>query len=128
VRQRLDGLRMLGTEVAVVDGTPVGVLLAFALCLDPAAGSQAVRAAALSALRGLRTPLGGALYVSAAVAAIAGLPGVDAVETTEARRLDEPAGTVHTVIQAAPDEVLVLDDDPARPERGRLDVVVRGGR
>jgi hypothetical protein len=128
VRLELDGLRMLGTEVAVVEGAPVGVLLALALCLTPAADSQAVRAAALRALRGVRVPLGGALYVSAAIAAVAGLPGVDAVEVTEARRLDEPAGTVRTVIEAAPDEVLVLDDDPARPERGRIDVTVRGSR
>ena len=53
-------------------------------------------------------------------------PGVDAVEPTEARRLSEPAGTVHDVIVVAPDEVAVLDDDPARPERGRLDITVKG--
>ena len=56
------------------------------------------------------------------------MPGVDAVEALEARRLDEPPGTVQQVIAFAPDEVGVLDDDPARPERGRLDVTVRGGR
>jgi hypothetical protein len=35
---------------------------------------------------------------------------------------------VRTVIAVAADEVVVLDDDPARPERGRIDIVVRGGR
>jgi hypothetical protein len=32
------------------------------------------------------------------------------------------------VLAFAPDEVPVLDDDPARPERGRIDVLVRGAR
>jgi hypothetical protein len=33
---------------------------------------------------------------------------------------------VHEVITFGPDEVAVLDDDPARPARGRLDVRVHG--
>ena len=72
--------------------------------------------------------LGAAVYVSAVVAAVAALPGVDAVEPQEARRLSDPPGTVRDVITVAPDEVAVLDDDPAQPGRGRLDIVVRGGR
>jgi hypothetical protein len=88
-----------------------------------------VRAAALRALRRLFAParLGTAVYVSAAIAAVAAVPGVDAVEPREARRLSDPPGTLHEVITVAPFEVAVLDDDPARPERGRLDIVVRGG-
>ena len=39
-----------------------------------------------------RLELGGAVYVSAVLAAVAALPGVDAVEVAEARRLSEPAG------------------------------------
>jgi hypothetical protein len=58
------------------------------------------------------------------VAAVAALPFVDAVEVVEARRLDEPHGLVRSVIRFASDEVGVLDDDPLRPERGRLDVTV----
>jgi hypothetical protein len=58
------------------------------------------------------------------VAAVAALGRVDAVEVREARRLSEPAATVHEILAFGPDEVGVLDDDPARPERGRLDVRV----
>jgi hypothetical protein len=98
-----------------------------------------VRVAVLRALRpgsdarpGLfhpsRLELGVPVYVSAAIAAAAAVPGVDAVEPLEARRLGDPPGTVRTVLTAASDEVLVLDDDPARPERGRIEVLVRGGR
>jgi hypothetical protein len=135
----LDAARMLGTEVTVAEGRAVGLQLTLDVCAVPGADPLLVRAQALAALRpgsadrpGVfhhsRLVLGTAVYVSTAVAAVAALPLVDAVAVLEARRVDEPAGTVHTVIAVGTDEVPVLDDDPARPERGRLDVRVRGGR
>jgi predicted phage baseplate assembly protein len=134
----LDDVRMLGTEAAVVEGTAVGLLIAMEICARPGADPESVRREVLALLRpgsderpGLfhpsRLALGGAVYLSAVQAAAAAPAGVDAVEVTEARRLSEPPGTVNAVIALAPDEVAVLDDDPARPERGRLDVRVRGG-
>jgi hypothetical protein len=139
VAARLDTVRMLGTEVAVISGTPIGLLIALEICVRPGDDPDLVRGDALSLLRpgtaaqpGLfhpsRLALGQAVYTSAVVAAVAGLAAVDAVALTEARRLSEPAGTVHTVLTFGPDEVPVLDDDPQRPDRGRLDVVIRGGR
>ncbi len=138
IQARLDALRMLGTEAAVVEGRPVGLLLALDVCATPGADPQRVRRDVLDVLRpgtderpGVfhrsRLELGTSVYISAAVAAVAALPQVDAVELREARRLTDPPGTVSTVIDFAAGEVGVLDDDPARPERGRLDVVVRGG-
>jgi hypothetical protein len=138
VQALLDDVRMLGVEAAVRAGTPVGLFVALDVCVRPGAGAEAVRLAILQRLRpgsgespGLfhstRLQLGTAVYVSAVVAAAAAVPGVDAVEVEEARRLSEPGGTVHDVIVFGADEVAVLDDDPARPERGRLDVRVRGG-
>jgi hypothetical protein len=138
IQGRLDALRMLGTEAAVVEGRPVGLLLALDVCATPGADPQRVRRDVLDVLRPgtderpgvfhrLRLELGTSVYISAAVAAVAALPQVDAVELREARRLTDPPGTVSTVIDFAAGEVGVLDDDPARPERGRLDVVVRGG-
>lgn len=135
----LDGARMLGTEVTVAEGRPVGIQLTLEICAVPGADPLLVRAQALAELRpgtsdrpGVfhhsRLVLGTTVYVSAAVAAVAALPLVDAVAVLEARRLDEPAGTVRSVIAVAADEVPVLDDDPARPGRGRLDIRVRGGR
>ena len=135
----LDGARMVGTEAAAIEGTPVGFFLSLAVCAAPGARAEAVRAAALQALRpgseehpGLfhpsRLDLGAAVYVSGAIAAVAAIPGVDAVDLREARRRGDPPGTVREVITVGAGEVAVLDDDPARPERGRLDIVVRGGR
>jgi hypothetical protein len=134
----LDGLRMIGTEAAVVEGAPVGLLIALEVCVLPGVDGERARLDVLAALRpgteerpGLFHPsrlvLGSAVYLSSVVAAAAAVPGVDAVEAVEARRLSDPQGTLLQVITVAPEEVAVLDDDPARPERGRLDVTVRGG-
>lgn len=133
----LDGLRMLGIESAVVEGTPVGLAIALEVCPSPGFDPAALQVQILQLLRpgtdaspGLfhhsRMLLGASVYLSSVLAAVAELPGVDAVEPTDARRLSEPKGTVHDVIVVAPDEVAVLDDDPSRPERGRLDVKVEG--
>ncbi len=135
----LDDVRMLGTEAAVRAGTPVGLFIALEVCLSPGFDQEEARLLILQRLRpgtdespGLFHPsrlrLGAAVYVSAVVAVVAAVPGVDAVDVREARRLTNPAGTVREVIALAPDEVAVLDDDPARPDRGRLDIQVRGGR
>jgi hypothetical protein len=135
----LDDVRMLGTEAAVVEGAAIGLLIALDVCARPGTDPESLRREVLALLRpggderpGLfhpsRLALGAAVYTSAVQAEVAALPGVDAVEVVEARRLSEPPGTLHPVLTFAPDEVPVLDDDPARPERGRLDVRVRGGR
>jgi len=134
----LDDVRMLGTEAAVRVGTPVGLFVALEVCVLPGFDAEAVRLLILQRLRpgsekspGLFHPtnlrLGAAVYVSAIVVVAAAVPGVDAVEVHEARRLSDPAGLVRDVITLAPDEVAVLDDDPARPDRGRLDIRARGG-
>jgi hypothetical protein len=135
----LDDLRMLGTEAAVVSGTPVGLFVGLDVCARPGSDAEQVRRQILAVLRpgtderpGVFHPsrlvLGTAVYLSSVVASVAALPSVDAVEVHEARRLSDPPLTVRDVITFGPDEVGVLDDDPARPERGRLDVHVRGGR
>jgi hypothetical protein len=135
----LDDLRMLGVEAAVVQGTPAAIFIALEVCAAPGQDPELLRRRILSVLRpgtddrpGLfhpsRLQLGGSVYLSAVVAAAAGVPGVDAVEVAEARLLSDPAGTRRQVITFAPDQVPILDDDADRPDRGRLDVRVRGGR
>ncbi|HTJ76514.1 MAG TPA: hypothetical protein VL337_14250 [Acidimicrobiales bacterium] len=139
VQAALDDLRMVGTEVAVVAGRGVGLYVAVEVCVLPGIDPGEARGRVLQVLRpgsdarpGLfhpsRLEMGAAVYCSAVVAAVAALDGVDAAEVIEARRLAEPPGTLHQVLTFAPDEIGLLDDDPDRPDRGRLDVVVRGGR
>lgn len=138
LQSQLDDLRMLGTEVAVLAGTPVGLFVGLEVCAHPGADPEELRLEILRLLRpgpddrpGLfhpsRLQLGSSIYMSTVVAAVAALARVDGVAVRDARRLSDPAGTVHDVVVFGTDEVGVLDDDPARPTRGRLDVRVHGG-
>jgi hypothetical protein len=135
----LDGLRMLGQEVTVVPGSGVGLVIGLDVCVAPGIDTEAVRREILARLRpgnadapGLFHPgnlrLGGTIHTSGVITAAAGVHGVDAVEVTTARRLVEPESTVHEVLTFAAHEIPVLDDDPARPERGRIELTMRGGR
>lgn len=135
----LDGLRMLGQEVTVVSGTGVGLAIGLEVCVAPGIDTEDVRREILARLRpgtddapGLFHPanlrLGGTIHTSSIVTAAAAVQGVDAVDVTMARRLVEPEDTVHEVLTFEAREVPVLDDDAARPERGRLELTMRGGR
>jgi len=133
----LDGVRMAGTEVVAQPATPIGLLLGLTVCLTAATDTAQTRLRILAALRPGRPgavfapaahSLGTSVYVSTVVAAAAAVPGVDAVRVTEARRLSEPAGTVHEVIEVGPAEIAVCDDDASAPDRGRIELTLEGGR
>jgi hypothetical protein len=133
----LDGVRMAGTEVVALPATPVGLLVALTVCLTPGTDPGEARLRILAALRPGRPgavfapaalALGTSVYLSTVVAAVAAVPGVDAVRVTEARRLSEPAGTTHEVIEIGASEIAVCDDDAAAPDRGRIELTVEGGR
>lgn len=136
-QRMLDAVRMAGTEVVTVPATPVGILVALTVCLAPAADAGTARRLILAALRpgspgavfdpASRT-LGSSVYLSSVVAAVAAVPGVDAVRVTEARRLSDPPGGVTSVLAMAADEIAVCDDDPAAPARGRIELTIEGGR
>ncbi|PZF95820.1 baseplate J/gp47 family protein [Micromonospora deserti] len=137
VAEVMDAVRMIGSEVVTLPATPVGLLVAVTVCLTPGTDPALARLRILAALRPGRPgavfsaaahPLGTSVYVSTVVAAVAGVPGVDAVRVTEARRLSEPAGTYHEVLVVGPDEIAVCDDDAAAPDRGRIELTVEGGR
>jgi hypothetical protein len=137
VAQVVDAVRMAGTEVVAVPATPIGLFIALTVCLTPATDTAAARLAVLAVLRPgfpravfapAAHPLGTSVYLSAVVAAVAALPGVDAVRISEARRLSEPVGTRHEVLTMGPAEIAVCDDDPAAPDRGRIELTLEGGR
>lgn len=137
VASAMDAVRMVGHETVAVPATPVGLLVALTVCLTATTDSALARAEILARLRPGRPAavfspdslaLGSAIHLSAVVAAVAAVPGVDAVSVTEARRLGEPAGTLHRVLAMEPEEIAVCDDDLAAPDRGRLLLTVRGGR
>ncbi|MEO6998295.1 MAG: hypothetical protein ABI112_09455, partial [Terracoccus sp.] len=101
VGQVMEAVRMAGTEIVTVPATPVGLLIALTACLTPTSDSATARLRILAALRpgqpgavfsAAAHALGSAVYTSAVVAAVAAVPGVDAVRVTEARRLSDPPG------------------------------------
>ncbi|CCH76130.1 conserved hypothetical protein [Nostocoides japonicum T1-X7] len=137
VEQVLDAVRMAGTEVVTVPATPVGLLVALTVCLTPSTDSATARLLILAALRPGRPgavfapeshTLGSSVYLSTVVAAVAAIPGVDAVRVTEARRLSDPPGGNASVLAMAPDEIAVCDDDASAPTRGRIELTIEGGR
>ena len=135
--QVMEAIRMAGTEVIILPATPIGLLIALTVCLIPSTESATARLRILAALRpghpgavfsAEAHTLGSAVYTSAVVAAVAAVPGVDAVRVTQARRLSDPPGHNDTVLLMAPDEIAVCDDDASAPERGRIELTIEGGR
>lgn len=133
----MDAVRMAGTEVVAVPATPIGLFFALTVCVTPGTDTSVARLAILGTLRPgtpgavfapTTHPLGTSVYVSTVVAAVAALPGVDAVRVTEARRLSEPNGTLHSVLTMGPAEIAVCDDDSTTPDRGRIELTIEGGR
>ncbi len=135
----LDNLRMLGQEVTVVRGTGIPLAIGLSVCVRPGIDGEGARQEILRRLRpgideapGFFHPdnlrLGGTIHTSHVVAIVAAVHGVDAVELTMARRLTEPESTIHEVLTFEQTEIPVLDDDVARPDRGRLELTMRGGR
>jgi hypothetical protein len=137
VEDVMDAVRMAGTEVVTVPATPIGLYLALTVCLTPGTDTNLARLAILGALRPgspgavfapTSHPLGASVYVSTVVAAVARVPGVDAVRVTQARRLSEPDGTLHNVLTMGPADIAVCDDDAKAPDRGRIELTIEGGR
>jgi hypothetical protein len=88
----------------------------------------------LDGTRGLFHPdrftFGTALERSAVEAAIQDVPGVDGVLGVRYRRRGYTTGftAMPDVVLVGQDEIVRLDNDPSRPERGSLQVEVVGGK
>lgn len=70
---------------------------------------------------------GQALHLSRIVAAVEAVEGVDRVRVAALRRADGGPGPQDGRLDVGPLEVIRLDDDPDRPDNGRLVVEVDGG-
>jgi hypothetical protein len=73
---------------------------------------------------------GGGIYLSALVAAAQTLEGVVGVTVTRLQRLFESANEEieHGVLSLGANEIARLDNNPNFPERGRLKLILEGGR
>ncbi|MGM1062643.1 putative baseplate assembly protein [Saccharothrix sp. Mg75] len=136
VERVLARVRRIGHRVTV--GPAVLVPLEVELVVCAAEGHQRghVLVALRAALggRGFFHPdaltFGEPVRVSALVAAAAAVPGVVSARVSVLRRLfGRDAGVPDSgVLRLGPLEVAQLDDDPDRPENGRLTIVLGGGR
>ncbi|RZQ60044.1 putative baseplate assembly protein [Amycolatopsis suaedae] len=135
VRDGLHRYRRIGHDLAVVTATLVPLDLALRVEVQPGYLAGHVREAARRALEADFEPddltFGTPVRVSRIVATAAAVAGVRRVAVTRLRRLFGPADDkvlADGVLPIRALEVAQLDNDPSRPENGRIELDVRGGR
>jgi predicted phage baseplate assembly protein len=134
VREALHPFRRIGHDLSVATATLVPLDVALCIDVQPDYVAGHVRAALLRALGALFTPdaltFGTPIRLSRLVAAAAAVPGVRSARVTKLKRLfGLPSGAWESgLLDIGPLEVAQLDNDPSRPENGRLTLDLRGGR
>lgn len=140
VAAALEPYRRIGHDVVTGPARSVPLDVALEVCAADGYRRAQVRAALLAVLGAERTPEGGlgffhpdALDFGAPVragrlvAAAMTVPGVVSARVTRLHRLFRP-GPVAEELPIGPLEIAQCDNDPDRPEHGRLSITVRGGR
>lgn len=139
----LEGFRLMGFDVAIRGVRPAPLLVELLVCVEPGQLRSEVAIRVRDALRpagaadgspGFFHPdnftFGAPLYLSALVAAVMAVDGVQSVQPLKFQRMDRPAGSELAlgVIRPGALEALQLSDDPSFPEQGRLGLSMGGGR
>ncbi|HTW25837.1 MAG TPA: hypothetical protein VME92_01815 [Acetobacteraceae bacterium] len=139
---RLDLERMAGVDLATESAAIVGLRVGLAICLAPYYARSDVEAALRRVFSagptcdgrpGLLDPsnftFGQTVYLSPFIAAAQEVPGVAAVRATAFQRVDDPASDALAAgaLTMQRLEIPRLDNDPSRPDRGILDLVLDGG-
>ena len=128
--------RRIGHDLRVRRAVHVPLALTLDICVQPDHERGRVKAALLERFgrRGFFHPdqnsFGQAVHMSRIVAAAQGVPGVASVTVSRfQRRFAAPNHEIASgVLALAANEIAQLDNDPNHPERGELQIVVRGGR
>ncbi|KYF99642.1 hypothetical protein BE20_58810 [Sorangium cellulosum] len=140
VERRLERYRRIGHDLRVAGARYVPLDVALTVCVEPGYLRAHVRKAVAGALVGTATSrgffdpdrltFGQAVSLSALVAAVHAVPGVLDVQVTRlARMFEGDRGELDAgELAVGPLEIVRLDNDPARPEDGVLDITMRGGR
>jgi len=142
IATHLEQYRLMGIDVAVRAAVPAPLDIELFVCAVPGALRGMVGARVRDALHPRRADgsagffdpdlftFGAPLRLSALIAAVMAVEGVQSVEVTTFQRYGRvSAGELAKgVIHAFGAEVLELADDPSFPERGRLRIRVGGGR
>jgi hypothetical protein len=143
VAAALEPVRRIGHDVSIHDAEHVALDLGLLVCVAPHALRGQVRAALLGALGSATLPdgslglfhpdrlsFGGGVRLSRIVAAAEAVAGVQSAQVTRLERLFEgDAGELDAgILRLGALEIAELDNDPGRPESGRLTLDLRGGR
>ena len=132
----LEPYRMTAQEVILRDTAPVGIHLRFCIHLGPNHFRSEVRREILRVLGkgpgGFFEPgrllFGQDLHQGDFFERLMSLDGVNNIEVLDFRRTDESAEVSQTKTISVGDlELAICDNDPARPARGLIRVVMRGG-
>jgi len=143
VTHALEPYRRIGHGLVVVPADLVPLDIQLSVCVDPGYQRGHVHDAILAALGTGTAPAGTPAFfnpatlgfgdpirVSRLVAAVTALPGVVSARVTRLRRLFGPAdgALAAGLLRLGPREIAQCDNDPDRPENGRLSIVLGGGR
>jgi hypothetical protein len=138
----LEPFRHIGHDIVVTQGKYVPLLLVLNVTVAKGFVRGHVRQALMAVLGSGRTPSGGLapfnpdklgfgtpIYGSPLIAAAVGVTGVHSAAIGELARLfdRERGGYENGVLAMAWDEIPRLDNDPLRPDNGRLELRLEGG-
>ncbi|MGW1608074.1 putative baseplate assembly protein [Streptomyces sp. NPDC002285] len=138
VAQALEPYRRIGHDVVVGAARPVPLDIELAVCAKPGHQHGQILAELYRVLgRGVRgffhpdaLTFGEPVRLSRLVAVAAAVPGVESVQVTRLQRLFEPdrGEKEDGVLRLGPLEIATCDNDPDRPENGRLAISLGGAR
>ncbi|GHI09581.1 hypothetical protein AQI88_27735 [Streptomyces cellostaticus] len=143
VAQALEAYRRIGHELVVGAARLVPLDIAVRVCARPGHQHGQILAELYRVLGSGRLPggrlgffhpdaltFGEPVRLSRLVAVAAAVPGVESVEVTRLRRLFEQdrGEREDGVLRLGPLEIATCDNDPDRPEQGRLEISLGGAR
>ncbi|MFE6174972.1 putative baseplate assembly protein [Streptomyces sp. NPDC056464] len=138
VAQALEPYRRIGHDLVVGAARLVPLDVALAVCAEPGHQHGQILAELYRVLgsgaRGFFHPdaltFGEPVRLSRLVAVAAAVPGVQSVQVTRLQRLFEPdrGEREDGVLRLGPLEIATCDNDPDRPENGRLAISLGGAR
>ena len=150
IKEHLGRYRRIGHDLRVRPAIQAGLVIAMEVCAAPDFLKGHVKAALLDMFGSRVLPNGDPgffhpdrlipgqdIYLSELVAAAQKTPGVLSATVTELRRYGDPhdptgaipdEAVASGILRLGPLEVARLDNNPARPEYGRLTLVMEGGR
>jgi hypothetical protein len=142
LRAFLDPFRLAGHDIEIEAPQFVSLRLELSVCVAPGYVRSTVKAALLEVfssrtLRGGRRgffhpdnfTFGQPVYLSGIVAAAMDVAGVEWVDVTAFHRYGEPgqSGLEDRELRLGRLEIARLDNDPSRPENGRIEIEMEGG-